>query len=93
MAKKNTHHPPEDLPEGKHAPKEEADAGDRLRDYARYSGMAFQMGIIILVGTLIGRQLDKYFETSKPFLTVVMALLSIGAALYLSLKDLFSKPE
>ena len=92
MAKKSTR-PPEGQAPGPHPENEEADTGDRLRDYARYSGMAFQMGIIILVGTLIGRQLDKYFETSKPFITVLMALLSIAAALYISLKDLFSRSK
>ncbi len=75
-------------PQEEKRPPEEEDAGDRLRDYARYSGMAFQMGIIILVGTLVGKKLDEYFQLQRPYLTVVFALLSIFAALYLALKDL-----
>ena len=75
-------------PKEERRPPEKEDAGDRLRDYARYSGMAFQMGIIILVGTLIGKKLDEYFQLQRPYLTVFFALLSIFAALYLALKDL-----
>lgn len=66
------------------------DTGDRFRDYARYSGMAFQMGLIILIGTLIGKRLDAHFRMERPYLTVAMALLSIFIALYLVLKDLIT---
>ncbi len=68
--------------------KQPKDTGDRLRDYAKYSGMAFQMGLIILVGTFLGKKLDEYFQLERPYLTVLFALLSIFAALYLVLKDL-----
>lgn len=82
-------------PESDPSKKEEpADAGDRLRDYAKYSGMAFQMGIIILVGTFLGKKLDEHFQLERPYLTVLLALLSISAALYLVLKDLsFTQQE
>jgi len=56
--------------------------------YMKYSGMAIQMGVIILIGTLAGQWLDGYFETGRPYLTVLLALLSIFAALYLTLKDI-----
>ena len=78
---------------GQPEPSDKRDSGDRLRDYAKYSGLAFQMGLIILVGTLIGQRLDHYFALEKPLLTVLFALLSIAAALYLSLKDLFKKDK
>jgi len=58
-------------------------------NYMKYTGMAFQMGIIILIGTFIGQWLDTYFELERPYLTVVCALFSIFAALYIVLKDLF----
>ena len=53
----------------------------------KYSGMAMQMGIIILLGVFAGKKLDEYFHTS-PFLMVALALLSIFVALYSTLKDL-----
>ncbi|PSR11330.1 MAG: hypothetical protein DA408_16380 [Bacteroidetes bacterium] len=55
--------------------------------YMKYSGMAIQMGIIILVGVYAGKWMDGYFQTA-PYLMVAMALLSIFAALYSTLKDL-----
>lgn len=64
---------------------------DKLRksanNYMKYSGMAIQMGAIILVGVLLGQKLDEYFQTD-PYITVAMALFSIFAALYSTLKDL-----
>ena len=57
----------------------------------KYAGMAFQIGIIILIGAFIGKKLDARFEMERPYLTVVFALISIFAALYLSLKDLLKQ--
>lgn len=54
----------------------------------RYAGMATQMGVIILLGTVAGKKLDAYFQLERPLLTIFLALFSIAAALYLSLKDL-----
>ena len=83
MEKQSRQESEERKPKGK-------DRGDQLRDYAKYSGMAFQMGLIILMGTFIGKKLDEYFQLERPYLTVLFALLSIFAALYLVLKDLVS---
>lgn len=58
--------------------------------YLKYSGMAIQMGIIILAGALAGQWLDGRFETERPYFTVLLSLLSIFAALYITLKDLFT---
>lgn len=69
---------------------EEGKAREKFDAYLKYSGMAFQMGIIILVGTYAGKKLDEYFQSERPYLTVLFALLSIFAALYTVLKDLFT---
>ena len=58
--------------------------------YLKYSGMAFQMGIIILIGALLGQKLDAYFHSPKPWFTVALSLLAIFAALYTTLKDLLA---
>ncbi len=52
--------------------------------------MAIQMGVVILIGAYAGRRLDAYFQLDKPYLTVVMSLIAIFAALYLTLKDLLT---
>jgi uncharacterized membrane protein YeaQ/YmgE (transglycosylase-associated protein family) len=58
--------------------------------YLKYSGMAFQMGIIILVGALAGQKLDSRFQTERPYFTVALSLLAIFGALYVTLKDFFT---
>ncbi|MEZ4990443.1 MAG: AtpZ/AtpI family protein [Saprospiraceae bacterium] len=74
---------------------EEEDKKDEIRktsqSYMKYSGMAIQMGVIILVGTYLGTWLDERFQTKTPWFTVGLALFSIFAALYVTLKDLFTK--
>ncbi|MBK7408994.1 MAG: AtpZ/AtpI family protein [Saprospirales bacterium] len=57
--------------------------------YLKYSGMAFQLAIVLGVGTFLGSRLDRYFQTKHPYFTALLALLSLFAGLYLSLKDLF----
>lgn len=59
----------------------------------KYSGMGIQMGIIILVFTYAGRWLDSYAAFSKPYLTVLCALIGIFAALYTSLKDIIKSDK
>jgi F0F1-type ATP synthase assembly protein I len=88
LSKKQKQQAHNDKDENK-APKE-GKSREKFDAYLKYSGMAFQMGIIILVGTYAGKMLDSHFQTQRPYLTVLMALLSIFAALYVSLKDLFT---
>lgn len=60
-------------------------------DVLRYSGMAFQMGAVLLIGTLIGQYLDEKFATERPYFMLLCVLFSIFAAFYLVLKDLLVK--
>ncbi|MBI1192126.1 MAG: hypothetical protein GC205_02975 [Bacteroidetes bacterium] len=59
--------------------------------YARYSGMALQMGITIFLGVWGGQKLDLLWHTT-PWLSVLCSLLGVGAALYLMLKE-FLRPR
>lgn len=54
---------------------------------ASYSGMAFQMGIIIAGGTYGGIKLDEWLSLS-PLFTIVCALASIALAMYLMINKL-----
>ena len=58
--------------------------------YLKYSGMAFQMLIIILLGVGLGMFLDEKFGTGQVF-TTICSLFFICASIYISLKD-FLKP-
>jgi F0F1-type ATP synthase assembly protein I len=61
-----------------------------LRNYAKYSSMAFQMLIIILAGIFGGYKLDQLLHT-KPVLTVILSLLSVILAIYFVTRDLLRK--
>ena len=56
--------------------------------FARYTSLAFEMGIIIFAGAFGGLKLDKYFETSKPWFTVALSLFAVFASIYLVIKSL-----
>lgn len=57
----------------------------------KYSGMAFQIVAYLLVGVLLGKQLDKYFETSKSYFTAGLAILFLGAYFVKLVADLNRK--
>ena len=54
---------------------------------ASYSGMAFQMGVIIAGGTYGGIKLDEWLSLS-PLFTIVCALASIALAMYVMINKL-----
>lgn len=59
---------------------------------ASYSGMAFQMGIIIAGGTYGGVKLDDWLGWS-PLLTIICALASIALAMYVMIYNLSQKKK
>lgn len=67
-----------------------ADPKKSLNNYARYSGMAFQMLAIILVGVFGGFKLDEWFNT-KPLLTIILSLLAVALSIYYTTRDLLKK--
>lgn len=58
-----------------------------LNDFARYSGMAFQMLAIILITTWGGIELDKLAKFHTPVFTIILSLLGVFAAIYTAVKD------
>lgn len=55
--------------------------------YMKYTGMAFQMGATIAVGVLLGKFLDRHFETARPYFSMLFAVLFTAVAVYLAIKD------
>lgn len=53
-----------------------------MNPYQRFIGAAFQMLITILLGVWLGRYLDGYVGTQKPWFTLGLALFAIAVALY-----------
>ena len=62
-------------------------AGRQWSSGASYSGMAFQMGIIIAGGTYGGLKLDEWLGLS-PLFVIVCALASIALAMYVMINKL-----
>lgn len=62
-----------------------------LYSYAKYSGIAFQMVAIILIGVFGGVKLDEYLNLNFPVFTVVFSLLSVFLAIYYVIKDLMKQ--
>ena len=59
-----------------------------MNSYARYSSIAFQMIIIILIGVFGGIKLDEWLKLQFPVFTVLLSFLSVILAIYYVTKDL-----
>ena len=57
----------------------------------KYSGMGIQLAIAIFLGAMIGKRLDAYMQTEKPIWTALLAVVFMGAMMYVILKDLMRK--
>lgn len=59
-------------------------------NYSRYTGIAFQMIAVLLLGVFGGIKLDAYFETS-PILTVALTVFSVFAAMVMVVREFIGK--
>lgn len=59
----------------------------QLNNYARYSGLAIEMGVIIAAGAIGGLKLDQKFDLSFPFFTLILTILALVMAIYIAVKD------
>jgi ATP synthase protein I len=64
-----------------------------LNNYARYSGVGFQMIIIILAGTFGGIKLDKIISFKFPVFTILLSFISVLLAMYIVIKEVLSKDK
>ncbi len=62
-------------------------SNNSLNQYARFSSVAIQMGVIIGFSAWGGKKLDTYFNLSKPYLTIVCALTGVAIALYFIIRE------
>lgn len=58
--------------------------------YLKYASMASQMIFVIVLGVVLGKFLDKKFDTGVIF-TAICSLLFVSASIYLVLKDFIKK--
>lgn len=59
-----------------------------LDSYTRYTNIAFQMLIIILVGVFGGIKLDQWLKMSFPVFTVILSVLAVILSIYTVTRDL-----
>jgi F0F1-type ATP synthase assembly protein I len=53
----------------------------------RYTDMAFRMAATIALGTFLGKWLDGEMSMEKPIFLPIFAILAVGVAMYLVIKD------
>ncbi len=62
-----------------------------FRRYGKYSGMATQMIVIILLFVYGGYRLDKYLQWKYPVFIISFSFLGVIVAIYLVVRDLLKK--
>lgn len=60
---------------------------DKMNAYAKYSGLAIQMGAIICAGVFGGQYLDTLLNFETPWGTIVLSLLGVFLSLYFVIKE------
>jgi F0F1-type ATP synthase assembly protein I len=66
--------------------KEKNNPEEGLTAYSKYTTIAIQMVVIIVITSLGGVKLDKLAGT-KPLFTIILSLLGVTAAMWLVIKD------
>ena len=59
-----------------------------MRNYGRYSSMAFQMIVIVLGGVLLGYKLDQWLHLNRHIFLVIFSIASGFFALFLTFRDM-----
>lgn len=70
--------------------KEKKDEGKKsqLKNWAIFSGIAFQMGATIFLCAWIGKKLDERYPSGKNWFTIGFVLFGLVASVYVVLKQL-----
>jgi putative Mn2+ efflux pump MntP len=45
--------------------------------YLKYSGMVFQLFIMLLIAAWIGKKIDAHFQTKMPYATALLLILAL----------------
>ena len=65
---------------------------ERVNTYVKYSGLGFQLVVIVALGAFAGVKLDQHYPiASFPVFTVSLTFLAIGMAMYFLFKEAMRK--
>lgn len=59
-----------------------------LNQYARFSGILFQMIAIIALGTFVGVKLDENYPNKNDIYTVILATFAVIVSIYAAIKQI-----
>lgn len=59
----------------------------------KYAGLGFQLFVLLLIGAFIGKKIDHWLNTDKPYFTALVILLFTGGFFYKLYLDLTRKPN
>jgi F0F1-type ATP synthase assembly protein I len=62
-----------------------------LDNYARYSSIAFQMLLVILIGVFGGIKIDAWLQLRFPVFTVILTTLAVLLSIYTVTRDLLKQ--
>jgi F0F1-type ATP synthase assembly protein I len=64
-----------------------------LDNYTRYSSIAFEMLVIILIGVFGGVKLDHWMHLSVPVFTIILSILAVILSIYTVTRGLLKTPK
>lgn len=64
-----------------------------FNSYARFSGIAIQMIVIIAIGTFGGIKLDAYFQNKNDVFTIILSLVSVLLSIVYVVRNIISSSK
>lgn len=65
----------------------------QLNKYARFSGIAFQMIVIIALATYAGIKLDEAYPNNNKLYTIIFSLVGVAISMYYVIKQVSKSPN
>lgn len=66
---------------------------DSLKLYSKYSSIAVQMLLIILIGVFGGIKIDQWIAWEFPIFTTILSIFAVILSIYIVTKDLLRKDK
>jgi hypothetical protein len=62
-------------------------SNDSMALLARYSGMAFELFVLLMVLFFLGGKIDEYFSNSRPYIAISSMVIGLVGYLYKVYRD------